>query len=167
VLVGSAASVVAGVAMARTDADQSRREFEMNSTAIASQWELAVEHESDLAVNASAFLAENPAASTPDFEAWASTARVLSRYPELQFLGFAVLVPAADLPAYVATLNADPATALPPGTAFEVIPPGERPSYCFARLGISRPGLVSAPPGYDYCVGLSSDVLDARDTGVV
>ncbi|MET0460742.1 MAG: EAL domain-containing protein [Ilumatobacteraceae bacterium] len=166
VLLGSAAAVVAGVAMTRADGGEARRDFATASTSIASTWELAIEHEDDLVVNASAFLAGNTAASTAEFEAWAASTRVIPRYPELQFLGFAVLVPAAELPAYVATLNDDPATALPPGTSFQVLPPGDRPSYCFTRLGIARAGMSPAPPGYDFCAGLSPDVLVARDTGV-
>ncbi len=38
--------------------------------------------------------------SNATFAAWAAVAHVLPRYPELQGLGFAVLVRAADLPAY-------------------------------------------------------------------
>ncbi len=61
---------------------------------------------------------------------------------------------------------ADPATQLAPGAPFHVIPAGDRAFYCFARLGVSRGATTQAPPGYDYCSGVSPEVLDARDSGM-
>ena len=82
------------------------------SMAVASTLELAIQHEDDLVVNASAFLAQHPNGSNASFEAWPDVAHVLPRYPELQGLGFAVLVRAAELPAYVTEVMADPANQL-------------------------------------------------------
>jgi diguanylate cyclase (GGDEF)-like protein len=158
--------MAAGVVVARSDADRSRRAFFSASAAIASTAQLAIQHEDDLVVNAGVFVVQNPNATNDMFEQWTIAARVLTRYPELQALGFATIVAAADLDSFANEVLADPATPLPLGATFDVLPPGERSFYCFARLGIFRNDQPLAPIGYDYCAADSTeDVLAARDTG--
>lgn len=160
---GSTGAIVAGVSVARSDADQSRREFLASSVSIASTTQLAIQHEDDLVVNASAFIVHTPNATNAEFKGWANAARVLDRYPELQGLGFAKIVPAADLPAFIAEITSDPST---PGTDFQVLPPGDRPFYCFARLGLYRNDQPMAPAGYDYCAaGSPEEVFAGRESG--
>ena len=164
---GSLASAVAGVWLARSDADQSQRSFVASSTAIASKLQLALQHEDDLVVSASAFLIRDPDAPTAEFNEWASVSRVLARYPEVEGLGFAVIVPASELQAYSAAVITDPETPFAPNGAFQVVPPGDRPFYCFARLGLFRSGQPLAPAGFDYCADTSGNsVLGGRDTGL-
>ena len=162
-IAGSAGAIMAGTAVARSDADQARREFVAASEAIASTTQLALQHEDDLVVNASAFVVQSPDATNEDFTAWASAARVLDRYPELEGLGFARLVDKAALESFVAEVTADNETT---ASTFQVFPPGDRPFYCLARLSFYRSGRSLAPAGYDFCASdPTQDALAARDSG--
>jgi PAS domain S-box-containing protein len=84
VVAGAAASLVGAQAVARHDAAQTREAFEASSAEIASTLQLAIQHEQDLVVSASAFFVGNPDASTADFRAWTRSMRAFDRYPELQ-----------------------------------------------------------------------------------
>ena len=96
--------------------------------------------------------------------------RPLQRYPELLDVGLLVLVNHAELHAFTAHMLAHP--VLPANRqpaayrgAFEVLPAGERPDYCFALSASVRSQVSTVPPGIDYCV-LEPTLLASRDTGV-
>lgn len=164
--VGVTASSVAGTAVARANGDRSRHTFDTSAAAIASGLRLAIEHEDDLVVNAAAFLALNPDATTAEFTAWATSARVLERFPELTGLGHIVLVSRQDLAAYIQDAMPEPDATGEPAAPFEVSPPGDRPLYCFARLGIASSDGPVSPPGLDLCASSTrDDLLGARDSG--
>lgn len=165
-VVGVTASVCAGVWVARSDADRSRQEFERSATAITSALRLSIQHEVDLVVNTGAFLAENPDATQEEFAAWVGSARVLERFPELIGLGHFVLVTDEDLGSYAAEVAAGSGAEGGSDEPFEVIPSGDRPFYCFGRLGIIRGGEALPAAGYDVCAGATGDaLLEARDSG--
>jgi len=73
VLAGTVASVLGAKALARSDADKGRLAFHLSSAEIASTAELAIQHEEDLVVTASAFVTGNPRASAADFDRWAES----------------------------------------------------------------------------------------------
>lgn len=90
-------SVAAATAVGRDDAGKSRKSFERSAVDIASTLQLAIQHEDDLVVDASAFVANDPSGSQTGFTRWAGSARVLARYRELQSMAVLVIVPADKL----------------------------------------------------------------------
>jgi hypothetical protein len=115
-------------------------------------------------VSASGFVAGNPNASNAQFERWATTVHALARYPELAGFGHAVIVPAAQLPAFAANAVIDPVGPLAADGTFQVVPPGKRAFYCLLVGQVSRRA-ETVPAGLDFCAGSASGQLSARDTG--
>jgi diguanylate cyclase (GGDEF)-like protein len=170
VIAGTLASVIGARAVARADANRARLAFHLTSTEIASTLTLAIQHEEDLLVSASAFVAGNPNASPAEFDRWAQSVRAMARYPELQNIGVVVVVPASRLRAFAARLAADPVrplgpSSLPPAGALQILPPGPRPYYCLAVAGLARSRASYLPAGVDYCA-LAPTLLSARGTGL-
>ena len=171
VLGGVLASVLGARATARSNSAKARLAFHLASTEIASTLTLAIQHEEDLIVSASAFVAGNRRASPADFDRWVESVRAMQRYPELQNIGLVELVPASRLSSFTARIQADPVrplgpASMPPKGPFTILPPGRRPYYCFAVAGIARSAASYLPAGVDYCA-LAPTLLSARDTGVL
>ena len=169
VIAGTLASVIGARAVARSDANRTRLAFHLTSAEIASTLTLAIQHEEDLLVSASAFVAGNPNASPAAFDRWAQSVRAMARYPELQNIGVVVVVGASRLRAFAARLAADPVrplgpNSLPPAGALQIMPPGPRPYYCLAVAGLARSRASYLPAGVDYCA-LAPTLLSARGTG--
>ena len=165
---GTAGSVLAANTVARSDGMKARRAFATTSVEIASTLQLAILHEEDLVVSAQAFIASNPRATNAEFARWSSSMRAMQRYPELLVWGEPVIVPAGKLAAFAASARVDPTGPLGPASSFQVVPPGDRPYYCFNRLGEARSAADAAPAGFDFCAGaLGAANLAARDSGKV
>ena len=167
VLGGILASVLGARAVARTDSERARLGFHLSSNEIASTLKLAIQHEEDLVVAASAFAAGNPKVSPTEFDRWAQSVQALQRYPELDNIGLVALVPAARLPAFEKRIAAEPVQPLGPHTApshaaFQILPQGNRPYYCFAVAGLSRSIATYLPSGVDYCA-LAASLIRSRD----
>jgi len=164
VIGGLAASVFSAGLVARDDADDSRRTFAHESANIAAVLELALQHDDDLVVDAGAVLA-GPHRSQTEFDRWATSGRVLERYPEVGLIGLLVLVRHADLTAFAA--QARPAGA-DPARAFRVVPAGTRSSYCLRAAAIARGSVIAPPDTYDYCADPASRaaLLGTRDSGL-
>ncbi len=167
---GILASVFGARAMAHSDADKTRLAFHLASAEIASTLTLAIQHEEDLIVSASAFISGNPGASAADFDRWAEAVRAMQRYPELQNIGLVKLVPASQLAAFEARLAANPMRPLGPESAgddgpLEIVPAGDRPYYCLAVAGLTRSAASYLPAGLDYCA-IAPTLYGARDKGL-
>jgi CHASE1-domain containing sensor protein len=108
VLAGTLASVLGARAVAHSDADKARLALHLSSAEVASTLKLAIQHEEDLVVSASAFVTSNPNASAADFDRWAESVHAMQRYPELQNFGLVMLVGASRLAAFEARMAADP-----------------------------------------------------------
>ena len=170
VLGGVIASVLGAHALARTEADRGRLAFHLASAEIASTLRLAIQHEEDLVIGASAFVAGNPHASAADFDRWAESVHAMQRYPELQNIGLVELVPASQLAAFQARMTADPIRPFGPLSKPKqdesgVVPLGARPYYCLASAGLARSAASYLPVGLDYCA-LAPTLMSARDSGV-
>ncbi|HTW41916.1 MAG TPA: EAL domain-containing protein [Solirubrobacteraceae bacterium] len=170
VLAGALASVIGARAAARSQGDKARLAFQLASAEIASTLKLAIQHEEDLVVSASAFISGNPHASPADFDRWAEAVHAMQRYPELQNIGLVMLVPASQLAAFEARIAASPVRALGPQSPapkgpFQILPPGQRPYYCFAVAGLARSAASYLPAGVDYCA-LAPTMITARDSGL-
>ncbi len=153
---GTIVSIVGAQGMAHSNADKARLAFHLNSAEVAATLKLAIQHEEDLVINASAFITGNPHASPAQFDRWAESVRAMQRYPELRDLGFVALVPARQLPAFERKLAAEPlrplgATAPIPPENHELIPYGARPYYCLAVDALVSDASSLMPGNVDYC----------------
>jgi diguanylate cyclase (GGDEF)-like protein len=171
VLAGALASMLGARAVARSDANQGRLAFHLASAEIASTLKLAIQHEEDLVVSASAFITGNPNATPADFDRWAESVHAMRRYPELQNIGLVTLVGASQLAAFESHLAANPVRPLGPQSAgvkgpLQVLPPGRRPYYCFAVAGLARSAESYIPAGLDYCA-LAPTLITGRSSGLV
>jgi diguanylate cyclase (GGDEF)-like protein len=170
VLAGVIGSVLGARAVARSGADRGRLAFHLASNEIASTLGLAIQHEEDLVVSASAFVSGNPHASAADFDRWAQAVHAMQRYPELQNIGLVALVPASHLPAFEAKMAAHPVRPFGPGSLpmenqVEIVPSGNRPYYCLAVAGLARNTASYIPVGLDYCA-FAPALMTARESGL-
>ncbi len=168
-VIGTIASVLGSNAVKRTDTDKERLGFSLAADDITSTIKLAIQHEEDLVVNASAFVAGTPNLTPLRFDRWLQTVHAMKRYPELLNIGLVARVPAAELTRFEAALAADPVEPLGPkttgpGEPFSVFPGGSRPYYCFAVAGQSRNLASYLPSGLDYCA-MARGLAEARDSG--
>jgi diguanylate cyclase (GGDEF)-like protein len=165
-IVGTLSTVLVAHSVADNYGTQSRRTFQSTSAGIASTLQLSIQHEEDLIISASGFVVGNSTASNVQFVSWANSVQALHRYPELQGIGESVIVPEAQLSAFEAKITLDPPSPLIPGEAFQVIPAGIRPFYCFSVANASRTSKAQFPLGFDFCAGSFGEVqLAVRDSG--
>jgi diguanylate cyclase (GGDEF)-like protein len=167
---GALASVLGARALSRSESDKARLAFHLASNQIASTLTLALQHEEDLVVSASAFVTGNPRASAAGFDRWAESVHAMQRYPELRNVGLVELVPATALKRFEARLAAAPVRPLGPDSVGEtgplqILPPGPRAYYCFAVAGIARNAASYIPAGMDYCA-IAPTLISARETGL-
>ncbi|MCW3068192.1 MAG: hypothetical protein JWL67_817 [Solirubrobacterales bacterium] len=169
VAAAGAASLLGALSVAHTDAEKAKLAFHLSSAEIASTLKLAVQHEEDLVISASAFVASRPGVSATAFDRWAESVHAMQRYPELQDIGLVVMVHAAELPAFKARMAAHPLRPLGPQVPgpkepFQLFPAGRRAYYCFAVAGLARSISEYLPRGLDYCA-LAKSLVPARDSG--
>ncbi|HEX3517891.1 MAG TPA: EAL domain-containing protein [Solirubrobacteraceae bacterium] len=170
VIAGIVASVLGAKAVARSDADKAKLSSHLASAEIASTLKLAIEHEEDLVVSASAFVSENPHVSAAEFDVWAESVHAMQRYKELQDIGLVQMVPARHLTSFQARMAAHPLRPLGPHSlgpveSPQVLPAGTRPFYCLAVAGLSRDAKTYLPGGLDYCA-LAPSLVSTRETGL-
>ncbi len=161
---GVVGTMFAARTVARTDAQKSREGFSQASGQIASTLRLAIAREKDLAVGARVFDLENPRATNADFKRWVVEEGAFASYPELTGVGKIAFVTAAELPAFEARAETDPAGRLGPDRTFTVTPAGVRPYYCFAALSAVRGGPSQIPAGLDICASFPQYIA-SRDSG--
>ena len=166
---GTLAAVLGSRALARSDADHARLAFHLASAEIAASLKQTIQHEEDLVVAAGAFVRGDPRATPAGFDRWTESVSAMQRYPELQNIGLAALVPATKLRAFEAERSQQPGGARSPASASgdrhtQILPPGGRPYYCLAVVGVARSQASYFPPGVDYCA-LSPRLILARDLG--
>ena len=169
VLGGTLASVLGARAVAGSEAQKAKLASHLASDEIAATLKLAIQHEEDLVVSASAYVTGNPHATPADFDRWANSVQAMRRYPELQNIGLVELVPASQLRSFERFLDAHPVRPLGPHSVapeenFQVLPPGRRPYYCFAVAGLARSTATYIPGGADYCA-LAPSLITGMDSG--
>jgi len=169
VLAGVFAAVLGARAVAHSDAQRGRLASHLASTEIASTLRLAIQHEEDLVVSASAFISGDPHASAAGFDRWAGSVHAMRRYPELENIGLVVLVAASRLRAFEAWMATHPMRALgelspAPAGRLRVLPAGKRPHYCIAVAGLARNAASYLPAGLDYCA-FAPALFATRDSG--
>ena len=169
VLGGTLASVLGARAVAGSEAQKAKLASHLASNEIASTLKLAIQHEEDLVISASAYVTGNPLATPADFDNWANSVQAMRRYPELQNIGLVKLVPASQLGNFERYLEAHPVRPLGPHSVapeegFQVLPAGKRPYYCFAVAGLARSTASYIPGGADYCA-LAPSLITGIDSG--
>jgi diguanylate cyclase (GGDEF)-like protein len=165
-IAGTIGSIFFAGGVARSDAQKSQRTFGTSAIGIANTLKFEIQHEDDLVLASRAFVVGNPNASEAKFTQWARTLGALQRYPELQGFGESRVITAAELPAFAAHPVIEAAGESESPTPFKVIPPGNRPFYCFTVIGLSRNLNESLPPGFDLCAGSEGrTLLASRESG--
>ncbi len=144
----------------------SMQAFSAQAASVGASVTTAVQRMDDLTLAARTLLAANPNLSNRKFAEWYRGMGVDHRFPGVAGFGYTELVPQARLNDFIAELSADP---IPASESFELVPPGERPAYCLARLGVSAKGSAHTMvelgvSGVDLCA-LSKLLDDARDSG--
>jgi len=166
VVIGTFGSVVAALQVARADSSKSRQVFVASAADVASTLRLTIQHEQDLTISAGAFLANNPNPTEAEFLAWTKSVRAFARYPELETISEALMVPASQLAAYAAQQVADPSGPLAANGTFQVSPLGNRPYYCLATVAQTGHAANVLPDGTDLCkTALGPALLEARVSG--
>jgi len=168
VLGGAFATVARSRAVARSEAAKARLAFRKSSEEVASTLKLAVQHEEDLVVAASAFVTSNTDSSPVAFDRWAESVQAMQRYPELQNIGLVTLVPASKLAAFQTRMAANPVRpfgvhSLPRREGRGVLPPVKAPFYCLAVAGLARSPAAYVPTRLNYCA-LAPEMISDRDT---
>jgi diguanylate cyclase (GGDEF)-like protein len=166
---GLVSSALLAQSLANTEAKTARGGFRFASAEIASSLKLSISHEEDLVVSTSAHVVTSPQARRPrEFDRWIEAVDAMPRFPELQNIGFTVLVPASRLAAFKAERAKDPVRPFGRSgqAAFEagVLPDESRSFYCLAAAGMARSPEAYMPVGLNYCALASSMMLD-RDAG--
>ena len=154
-VVGAFAAISGSGAVARSDAKREMLAFRFGSEQISSTLQLAIQHEEDLVVSASAFVASHPHVSPAAFDRWVESVHAIQRYPELENIGLVNFVPAASLAAFQAAMGAHPLRPFGRGSVGPresgIVPPGRHPYYCLASAGLARSQSSYVPAGLDYC----------------
>jgi diguanylate cyclase (GGDEF)-like protein len=159
---GVAITIISAMRAARDDQANAQRQLRSASAEIESRLALAIQHEQDLIIGASAFLITNPTASDAQFTAWAQSNQALARYPEVLDIEHSVIVPASGL----ATFRAKDVPPAARGT-FKVVPSGSRAFYCLAVGSVARSVQDAFSEGYDFCANgaIGAAALASRDSG--
>jgi diguanylate cyclase (GGDEF)-like protein len=155
--------------VAGSEAQKARLASSVASNEIASTLRLAIQHEEDLIVSASAYITSDPDATPADFDRWATSVQAMRRYQELENIGLVKMVPESQLGSFEHYLATHPVRPLGPQSVapeqgFQVLPPGKRPYYCFAVAGLARNTAAYIPAGADYCA-LAPALIRGRDQG--
>ena len=166
-------SLVWATGIAHNDDARARQSFETSALGISGALQASIQHEEDLVVAAGAFVAANQGATSAQLGEWIVSVRAQARYPELLGIGALAFVRDADLDAFTARLEADPAVPLSATGELTINPPGVRPFYCllhaivsFAPPDATATASASSPFGVDYCAGgLGPLLLAGRDSG--
>jgi diguanylate cyclase (GGDEF)-like protein/PAS domain S-box-containing protein len=163
---GIGGSVLGAAEWRSNDQAQAHRAFAAQASDVASSVALSLARLDDLTATMRTVIATQPHLTGRQWAAWSAQLDVPQRYPSSLGLAYAQLVSGSQLPAYVATIAADPPAGSTKTSRFAVVPPGSRGSYCFIRLRTTHSVLDSLPPGLDLCeVGGSGFLSKPRDSG--
>ena len=163
---GVVGSLLGATAVHRAHTAQEHRAFLATSAQISATVQLALRHEQDLVTGAESYFLVDPGATAQQFVRWARSMQTMARYPELQGLGEARIVPAADLAAYERRTSVVRAAQHAPEGSFAVFTSGRRPPSCVSVVAIARSRRSDPAAGFDVCAGMSGHLmLAARDSG--
>src|SRR5277367_210945 len=160
VVLGCCGSYFSAHSVADANDQKNQKAFAASSLELSATLELSIQHEQDLIESTESFLIGNPHATQVQFSQWANEVHVLGRFSDVTGLGLINYVTRARLPAYAAREAANQTTP------FKVTPPGVRPFYCLASIGLFRAGDNILPKDFDVCNSPERTlIVNARDTG--
>jgi len=140
------------------------RGFDAQAASVGASVTTAVQRMDDLTLAARTLLAANPDLTNHQFAEWYRGMGVDRRFPGVAGFGYTERVSRRRLGRFVDELAADPIPGSTRG-AFELVPPGDRPAFCLARLGVGAPAMAElGVSGLDLCA-LSKLLDSARDSG--
>jgi diguanylate cyclase (GGDEF)-like protein len=165
VLLGLLASLLGAVAVSIDNRNDARNAFQATAADINLAMRLMLSRDRDLTAGVRSFIAENPDADNAALAEWSRSVGALTGRPEVAGLGRAVLVPAAELPAYRQAVRVDPPAGAAAAVAPSVKPPGARRFYCLTPISVAAGPAWTLSPMYDLCAGQGADTaLSTRDT---
>lgn len=167
-LSGVLLSTLVATQAAHADGDKSLKAFSSLSNEVASSLQLDTQREVDLLLSGGAYLAGNSGVSEISFRRWSEAIHALGRYPELLGMSNAVVIRESQLTSFTRWADAHPWSSYGDPHDFSISPPGFRPTYCLASVGMLRSALFAPTSGYDFCsTGFGPALLAARDSGNV
>lgn len=160
VVVGSLGAIIGAHAVDDAQSTRIHKSFLTSSVEIAATLKLEIQGQQDLISSVHSFLIGDPHASQTQFSAWSRDVRVFSHYGAVTEVGVIHYVTAAQLSAFAKRYGTDQKTP------FAIDPPGKRPYYCIAPIGITRRGSATLPHDLDVCAtALGPLVTTARRSG--
>jgi diguanylate cyclase (GGDEF)-like protein len=160
VVLGSLSAIIGANAVDDAQSARIHKSFLTSSVEIAATLKLEIQGQQDLISSVHSFLVGDPNASQTQFTAWSNDIDVFSHYKSVTEVGVINYVTAAQLPAFEKRVSADQPTP------FAIVPPGKRPYYCLAPIGITRHGSETLPRDLDVCAtALGPLMTSARRTG--
>lgn len=176
-LVGLIASTAGAFMWARTLRTYAATQFEGDVDGVAAVLSSELTKDQTLVAAIRGFLTAFPDATNTDFESWYRASEAEARFSGGVGTTYIEKVPAADLDAFVAEVQADPVSGLAPPVPYRLVPDTDEEYYCLGRIGVwksdsFRGSLI--PPGLNYCsdripgvdVGsLSGTISQATETG--
>ncbi len=165
-VVGIAGSVVVAGEWRMSQVRNARHVFDQQSSDVAAALSTSLARLDDLTATMRAAVSTHPAMSSRAWSDWSADLSVAHRYPGELGLAYAQVVPVGGLKQYEATVKADPPFGATRSTAFAIVPPGHRSTYCFIRLRSGNSVLNQVPIGLDLCAVSGSGFFSKpRDTG--
>ncbi len=152
---GVSGSVASGAVWTHVQQVRNARSFANTVSTVDAAVGSAIRRDLDFEATLQSMVAGFPQLSNRQLDPLFENLGVVRRYPGTVGFGFIEPVSASELPAFIATMEADPIANTGAGP-FAVSPPGVRSQYCLARLGFLVPSF-SVPEGLDMCaLGLGS-----------
>ncbi len=163
-LAGTLGAVFGARAVASSEAAKARLAFRSASAEIASNLRMAIQHEEDLVISASAFITAIRTRLRPRSTAGWNRCTRCSATRSCRTSVCWRTCRRADLPrsrrASRRSGRAMGPDAAGPKGSFQILPSGRRPYYCLAVAGLARNAATYLPAGLDYCQLAPQLVLD-------
>ena len=170
--VGATASVAGAWSWYSSRQAAAQTSFQQTISETTNDLALGLDHDADLSDTVRAFIVSQPNLTNVEFKRWFTLVGKRA-YPDAVAFGYVQLVRARDLKTFVKRAFADPVDPRFRSHSSTVVPPGKRPEYCLARLGVwDLP--VALPPTLDLCdtpegpimrlAGASGDTLEGSVT---
>jgi diguanylate cyclase (GGDEF)-like protein len=141
--VGLGGSALGGVAWYHSQRNQEHDAFEESAADAAAAVGSSLHRDLDFIAAQQAIVVAFPALTNRQLATWYRSVDVKKSFPGSVAFGFVEPIPAADLPAFLAEIRADPPVGRST-VADAPVPPGARAEYCIGRFGILMTPLFPA-----------------------
>src|SRR5580658_5970726 len=142
-LFGLAGSAFGGLAWYHSQRSQDQKSFADNAVSAAAAVGSSLRRDLDFIAAQQALIVTFPSLTNRELATWYQSVDVRKKFPAAIAVGFVEPVTAAELPAFLAELAADPPVGRTT-VADAPVPPGARAEYCIGRFGILLSPIVPA-----------------------